>query len=310
MDKLGRAKPILIRAQTNTLPVMVDKNKGDPLGRIRPARYALMQQLQGIYSLTRLCRILAIRQSAYYAWRQRPVPVPSLALQQHACAFHQRSRGRPVTRPLVQALSISRWWARRLMQTGQLVSKQPGRPKFRRALMESTVAPNQLNRAFQPTVPNRVWCGDITYVRIAGRWAYLAVSLDLYARRVVGWGLSTTPDRALVTQAVRRAVERRRQKPGLLFHSDQETPYRSEGYRDSLAPAQITQSKSRQGNCWDNAPMEREFQSLKTEWVPPNGYGTFQEGHQDLGEYLMGYYNPERLHSYNNYRTPEKQERL
>jgi putative transposase len=269
-----------------------------------------MKQLQGTYPLTMLCRVLAIRRSAYYAWRKRPVHGPSIDLQQQACEFHRRSRGAAGTRPLAQALGISRWRARRLMQTCQLVSKQPSRPKFRRAPVESTVVPNQLNRAFQPTAPNRVWCGDITYISMAGRWAYLAVVLDLYARRVVGWSLSMTPDAALVTQAMRRAVETRCPKPGLLFHSDQGVQYRSEGYRDSLARVPITQSMSRKGNCWDNAPMERLFRSLKTEWIPRAGYGTFQEGSQDIGAYLMGYYNQERLHSYNNYVTPERQEQL
>lgn len=196
------------------------------------------------------------------------------------------------------------------MKACQLVSKQPGKPRYHPAPTESPVVPNRLNRAFQPTAPNHVWCGDITYVRMAGQWAYLASVLDLYARRVVGWSLSTTPDTGLVAQALRRAIESRRPKPGLLFHSDQGVPYRSADYRHQFRQQQIQQSMSRKGNCWDNAPMERVFRSLKTEWIPPEGYQTFQEGQQDLTAYLMGYYNHERLHSYNNYQTPERQEQL
>lgn len=211
---------------------------------------------------------------------------------------------------MAKALGVSRWRARKLMQACQLRSKQPGKPKFRLASEEAEAAPNHLNRAFHPVSPNRVWCGDITYVLIAGRWAYLAVVLDLYARRVVGWSLSTTPDAALVIQALRRAVETRQPEGGLLFHSDQGVQYRSRAYRHHLATGQIGQSMSRKGNCWDNAPMERLFRSLKTEWIPSGGYGTFQEGCQDIGAYLMGYYNQERLHSYNNYVTPERQEQL
>lgn len=164
------------------------------------------------------------------------------------------------------------------MQACQLVSKQPGKSRYRPALDESSVVPNRLNRAFQPTAPNQVWCGDITYVRMAGQWAYLAVVLDLYARRVVGWSLSTTPDTALVAQALRRAIESRCPKPGLLFHSDQGVQYRSADYRDQLRQRQMRQSMSRKGNCWDNAPMERVFRSLKTEWIPTEGYQTLQEG--------------------------------
>ncbi len=214
------------------------------------------------------------------------------------------------SRTMAHALGVSRWRARRLMQLYQLVSKQPGKPKYRPAQPETLVTSNQLNRAFSPTAPNQVWCGDITYVRMAGQWTYLAVVLSLYARRIVGWSLSTTPDTALVAQALRRAVETRRPQPGLLFHSDQGVQYRSERYRQQLAQHQIRQSMSRKGNCWDKAPMERIFRSLKTEWVPVDGYHTIQEGHYDIGRYLMTYYNQERFHSYNQYRTPEEQEAL
>ena len=269
-----------------------------------------MKQLQQDYPLTVISQVLGIRRSGYYAWLKRPRRKPAMHLQQQARHLHQRSRRAMGSRPMAQALGISRWRARRLMQMCQLVSKQPGKPKYRPARQEAMVAPNQLNRAFSPMAPNRVWCGDITYVRMAGQWTYLAVVLDLYARRIVGWSLSTTPDTALVTQVLRRAVETRRPHPGLLFHSDQGVQYRSESYRQQLAQHQIRQSMSRKGNCWDNAPMERIFRSLKTEWIPADGYHTIQEGLQDIGTYLMSYYNQERLHSYNQYRTPESQERL
>lgn len=226
-------------------------------------------------------QVLGIRRSGYYAWRKRPRRQSDVHLQHQARQVHQRSRRAMGSRTMAQALGVSRWRARRLMQMCQLVSKQPGKPKYRLARHEARVAPNQLNRAFAPTAPNRVWSGDITYVRMAGQWTYLAVVLDLYARRIVGWSLSTTPDTALVTQALRRAVETRRPQPGLLFHSDQGVPYRSEGYRQQLAQQQIRQSMSRKGNCWDNAPMERIFRSLKTEWIPRNGYSTIQEGQHE-----------------------------
>jgi len=269
-----------------------------------------MQQLRKDYPLTVICQTLAIGRSGYYAWRKRPGRKRAVCLQERARQVHRRSRGAAGSRTIAQALRVSRWRARQLMQACQLVSKQPGKPRYRPTLEESSVVPNRLNRAFQPTAPNRVWCGDITYVRMAGQWAYLAVVLDLYARRVVGWSLSTTSDTALVAQALRRALESRRPKPGLLFHSDQGVQYRSADYRHQLRRRQIQQSMSRKGNCWDNAPMERVFRSLKTEWIPTNGYRTFQEGQQDLTTYLMGYYNQERLHSYNNYQTPERQEQL
>lgn len=267
-----------------------------------------MKQLHRDYPLTVVSQVLGIRRSGYYAWQTRPRRKPAVHLQHQARHVHHRSRGAMGSRTMAQALGVSRWQARRLMQICQLVSKQPGKPKYRLIQQEALVASNQLNRVFAPTAPNRVWCGDITYVRMAGQWTYLAVVLDLYARRIVGWSLSTSPDSALVTQALRRALETRRPQPGLLFHSDQGGQYRSEAYRQQLAQQQIRQSMSRKGNCWDNAPMERVFRSLKTEWIPTEGYRSIQEGQQDLTEYLMGYYNHERLHSYNQYRTPEQQE--
>ena len=269
-----------------------------------------MTQLQRDYPLTVIAQVLGIRRSGYYAWQTRPRRQSAVHLQHQARQLHHRSRRAIGSRTMAQALGVSRWRARRLIQLCQLVSTQPDKPKYRPARQEALMAPNQLNQAFSPTSPNQVWCGDITYVRMAGQWTYLAVALDLYARRIVGWSLSTTPDTALVAQALRRAVETRRPKPGLLFHSDQGVQYRSEAYRQQLAQHQIRQSMSRKGNCWDNAPMERIFRSLKTEWIPGNGYHTIQAGHYAIGTYLLGYDNQERLHSYNQYRTPESQENL
>ena len=231
-----------------------------------------------------------------------------IQLRLQAQAVHRRSRKAAGSRTIAKTLGVSRWRARKLMQACQLVSKQPGQRKFRLAQAEAEAVPNQLNRAFQPTAPNRVWCGDITYVRVAGQWAYLAVVLDLYARRVVGWKVSASPDTMLVTQALCRAVETRQPTAGLLFHSDQGVQYRSRRYQQYLKRHQISQSMSRKGNCWDNAPMERLFRSLKTEWIPRHGYHSLQETILDVGEYLMGYYNQERVHSYNNYVTPAMQE--
>lgn len=272
------------------------------------ARYTLIEQLRGRYPVSRLCAVLGVQRSSYYAWQQRPVDAPDIQLRLQAQALHRRSRGAAGSRTIAKTLGVSRWRARKLMQVCHLVSTQPSKPKFRVALAEAEAVPNQLNRAFQPTAPNRVWCGDITYLRVAGQWVYLAVVLDLYARRVVGWQVSNTPDTTLVLQALGRAVETRQPAKGLLFHSDQGVQYRSQGYQRYLRQHQISPSMSRKGNCWDNAPMERLFRSLKTEWMPRYGYRSLQETRQDVGEYLMGYYNRERVHSYNGYITPEMQE--
>lgn len=209
--------------------------------------------------------MLATRRSSYYAWQSLPIRAQKVQLQVQAHAVHRRSRGAAGSQTMPKALGVSRWRARKLLQACQLRSKQPGKPKFRLAPEKAEAVPNHLNRAFHPTSPNRVWCGDITYVLIAERWAYLAVAPDLYARRVVGWSLPTTPDAALAIQALRRAVETRQPGGGLLFHSDHGVQYRSRAYRHHMTTRQIDQRMSRKGNYWNNAPIERLFRRLKTE---------------------------------------------
>ena len=131
--------------------------------------------------------------------------------------------------------------------------------------------PNILSREFDVPAPNQVWCGDITYIWAQGKWHYLAVVLDLCARRVVGWALSEKPDADLVVKALDMAYEQRGRPQGLMFHSDQGSQYASRLFRQRLWRYRIRQSMSPRGNCWDNAPMERVFRSFKTEWIPTLG---------------------------------------
>lgn len=203
-----------------------------------------------------------------------------------------------------QGEEIGRYKTRRLMKEANLVSKQPGRATYKVATEERPDIPNQLNREFTVTAPNQVWCGDITYIWAGQYWVYLAVIIDLYARRVVGWALSAHPDSALVTQALERAYQQRGQPQGVLFHSDQGVQYASLAYRQRLWRYRMIQSMSRRGNCWDNAPMERLFRSLKSEWIPRQGYGSLQEAQLDIGRYLMGYYNMDRPHQHNGGLSP------
>lgn len=162
---------------------------------------------------------------------------------------------------------IGRFKVRSLMRELALISKQPGSHAYKKATVERPDIPNTLNRAFDVEAPNQVWCGDITYVWAQGKWHYLAVVLDLYARRVVGWALSEKPDGDLVVNALDVAYEQRGKPQGLLFHSDQGSQYGSRQFRQRLWRYRMRQSMSRRGNCWDNAPMERVFRSLKSEWI-------------------------------------------
>jgi len=196
-------------------------------------------------------------------------------------------------------IEIGRYKVSRLMAEIGLISKQPGPHAYKQATVERLDIPNVLNRQFDVEAPDQVWCGDITYIWTGTRWSYLAVVLDLYARRVVGWSISNRPDADLTIKALEKAYEQRGRPGAVLFHSDQGSQYSSLRFRQRLWRYRFTQSMSRRGNCWDNAPMERLFRSLKTEWVPLTGYRSINEASKDIGTYLMSYYNWYRPHTAN-----------
>jgi putative transposase len=166
------------------------------------------------------------------------------------------------------------------------------------------VAANLLKQDFTAPAPNQRWASDITFISTHQGWLYLAVVMDLYSRRIVGWSMSNSPDATLVINALEHAYQQRGQPKGLLFHSDQGSQYTSLRFRQRLWRYRIKQSMSRRGNCWDNAPMERVFRSLKTEWVPITGYASLEQARLDISSYLMGYYNHQRPHSFNQGLAP------
>jgi len=203
---------------------------------------------------------------------------------------------------------IGRYKVRALMSEADLVCKQPGKHRYKPAPEERPDIPNQLDRQFDVEMPDSVWCGDITYIWTGTGWSYLATVLDLYSRRIVGWALSARADAELVIKALDMAFEQRGKPQGLLFHSDQGSQYGSRKFRQRLWRYRIVQSMSRRGNCWDNAPMERFFRSLKTEWIPGNGYASISEAQKDISYYMMDYYNQQRPHSHNQGLSPAKAE--
>ena len=199
---------------------------------------------------------------------------------------------------------IGRFKVRRLMKEANLVSKQPKLAAYKVAKVERPDIPNYLDREFQVEQPNQVWCGDITYVWSQGRWAYLAVVLDLCTRRVIGWKLSSQADADLVIAALDIAYQLRGKPQNVMFHSDQGSQYSSKSFRQRIWRYRMKQSMSRRGNCWDNAPMERLFRSYKSEWMPSEGYRLFAHAKKDIGCYLMDYYNSYRPHQANNGMSP------
>src|SRR5690606_18513258 len=160
----------------------------------------------------------------------------------------------------------------RLMKEQRLVSKQPGAHKYKPATAEHLSIPNRLNRRFTVTAPNRVWCGDITFIRAGGRWIYLAVVLDLYARKVVGWAISDKAQTEAVIKALDEADSRQGKPTGVTIQSVKSAQYKRMKYRQQRWRYSTQQSMSHRGNCWDNATMERLFRSLKPVCIPDKGY--------------------------------------
>lgn len=209
-----------------------------------------------------------------------------------------------------KGVKLGRWLAGKLMKEMGLVSCQLPAHKYPQGGNERVDIPNSLSRQFAVTEPNQVWCGDVTYIWEGNRWAYLALVLDLFARKPIGWAMSYSPDSDLTSKALQMAWELRGRPKGVMFHSDQGSHYTSRKYRQLLWRYQIKQSMSRRGNCWDNSPMERFFRSLKTECVPTIGYNSFSEARHAITRYITGYYSEIRPHWYNGGLTPNESERL
>lgn len=275
----------------------------------------MIKRLREQYPIQELCRLFNIsRSTLYYNFkRSDKFGAENQQVKTIAASLFYKSRNSIGARRLSEMLrkrnfNIGRYKAGKLMKEAGLVCKLTPKHVYKNGGLEHKLLPNILNRRFKPQKPNQVWCGDITYLRTGNRWLYLAVVLDLYARRIVGWAFSESPDSKLTARALTIAYEARARPKNLIFHSDQGAQYTSEHFQSSIEDYKITQSMSRKGNCWDNSPIERFFRSLKSEWMPKRGYEDMKSAKQDLLPYLTHYYNRERLHSFNSYATPVQKE--
>jgi putative transposase len=263
-----------------------------------------------------MCRCLAVSRAGYYAWASRPEAPRSVldrALVVHIKTVHAESRGTygspRVHRELeAQGFQAGRHKVARLMR----VAGVRGRRKRRYVTTTDSShrfppAPNVLARRFTPEKPNAVWASDMTYVPTAEGWLFLAVVLDLYSRRVIGWAMGTRLDRHLALGALRMATGAR-PAAGVLHHSDRGVQYASDGYRSALAAAGLTVSMSRTGDCWDNAVVESFFATLKTELVGDTVFPSRDAARAALFEYIEGFYNRRRRHSSLGYVAPEEYE--
>lgn len=163
---------------------------------------------------------------------------------------------------------------------------------------------NRLGRQFKASKPNQKWVSDVTGIETRRGWLYLATVMDLYSRRIIGWSLSASNSSQLVSNALTMALSERGDVHGLLLHSDRGKPYVSKGYQQILSDNGIVCSMSRKGDCWDNAPMESFYHSLKTEWVVFEDYKTQDEARASLFNYIELFYNRKRRHSTLNYAAP------
>jgi transposase InsO family protein len=280
-------------------------------------RYRVIQEHDRRYPIRLMCRALAVSAAGYYAWRSRPESARSAHTRTLLSAIrvlHQESRetyGSPsIWDALVkQGHRIGEHRVARLMRQNGLRAKTV---KKWRATTQSQhrfpVAANTLDRTFTVAVPNRVWAGDITYVWTTEGWLYLAVVLDLYSRRVIGWAMGHRLTVDLAERALTMALANRAPTAGLLHHSDRGSQYAATSYQRLLDKHGILSSMSRKGNCWDNACVESFFGTLKRELVYHRRYVTRDEATQDIFEYIEVFYNRKRRHSTLGYDSPAEYE--
>ena len=271
------------------------------------------------FAVNRMCRLLSVSTSGYYMWRGRPESFRSQEDRRLLIlirAIHQESRcsyGSPrVWRELRfqgERCSLNR--VTRLMHQNELQSayRRTWKPKGRKARAEA-VADNLLDRNFTAAGPNKAWTADITYIRTFEGWLFLAVVMDLFSRRIVGWAMSKRASRHLVIDALRMAIERRRPQNGVVHHSDRGSQYGSFDFQKELELAGVTCSMSSTGNCYDNAAMESFFSSLKVECIQGRSYRTREQARSDLFDWIESWYNRKRRHSYLGYVSPEQFERM
>lgn len=269
-------------------------------------RYRFIRDHQDQWPVAIQCSVLEVSRSGYYSWLGRSESATSQAnraLSREIAEIHRENRGVYGSPRVYLALihrghTVGRNRVARLMRRDGLQARTKRRFK---ATTDSRhghpVAPDLLQRNFTPGEPNRVWAADITYIWTREGWLYLAVVMDLYSRGIVGWSMGDRLTSPLVCQALRMALQRRRPPAGLLHHSDRGCQYAAGDYQALLRKNGIVCSMSRRGNCWDNAPVESFFGTLKCEWVFHHRYHSRAEARQSIFDYIERFYNRRRMHS-------------
>ncbi|BFL66245.1 hypothetical protein SKB0092_43240 (plasmid) [Roseomonas mucosa] len=276
-------------------------------------RFRLIDAEKATAPVSRLCSMLGVSVSGYYAWkarrasrRQRQDLIFLAHIRGHfACSNETYGSPRIHADLKAQGLAIGRHRVARLMRDNGLRALQ--RRRFKRTTdsqHNNPVAPNLLEQNFAATGPNQKWGSDISYIWTAEGWLYLAIVVDLYSRRIVGWAVSERLRKGLPMAALQKALVMRRPPPGLVQHSDRGSQYCSGAYQQMLCDAGIASSMSGRGNCFDNAMVETVFKTLKVELVWRTVFLSRQHAERALGRYIDGFYNPRRRHSALGYQSP------
>ena len=278
-------------------------------------RYRFIHAHRTEHRLTRLCQVVGVSRSGYYAWRGRPVSVRAAAnarLVEQMQRLHRQTKARYGAIKLWRALRLAgvvcgRHRVARLRRQHGLLAQRVRRFRVMIERHEfAPPAPNRLQQVFVASAANRIWAGDLTAIATRAGWLYLAVLLDLYSRRVIGWAMSAKPDQQIALQALHMALAQRRPQPGLIHHSDQGALYTSVAYQRLLAQRGLIPSMSRKGNCFDNAVVESFFSTLKNELVHEHSFHTREEAQAAVFEFIEAFYNRQRLHQTLGYVSPRQ----
>lgn len=265
-----------------------------------------------------MCRVLQVTESGFYSWRRRPPSIRKAQdqeLKEAVQDIYAQHHGR-YGAPRIQAELMASGRRHSQKRVARLMKELGLRGRTRRRFVKTTIpvrdrpiAQNLLGRAFQPEKPDLVWASDITYIPTREGWLYLAVTMDLYARSIVGWAMNRTMTAELPFSALNMAVQRRRPAAGLLHHSDQGSQYTSGLFQAALGEYGFMCSMNGVGACWDNAVVESFFETIKRELVEGVVYHTREEARRAIFEYVEVYYNRKRRHSTLGYLTPAEAER-
>ena len=281
-------------------------------------RFALIDQAKEQFPVQRLCSVLGVSQSGYFAWKDRPAcrrqrdDLVLLAYARSAFALSNGTYGSPrMTRELQDnGFAVGRRRTARLMRENDIKARQKRRFKRTTDSEHSwPVAPNIIDQDFAADRPNQKWGVDISYVWTREGWIYLAVVIDLFSRRVVGWSVGDRLHRRLAIAALQTALTMRRPPEGLIHHSDRGSQYCAVDYQATLRRHGVRISMSGKGNCYDNAMVETFFKTLKSELVWRTTFFTRADAERDIARYIDGFYNPVRRHSALDYLSPAQFEK-